>query len=1534
MRLILLFFSLIILNFYSLAQVTADFTPSATEGCSPLVVVFTNNSSGTGTLSYSWDLGNGNTSNIENPLATYGTPGVYTVILTVSNGTATDVHSVDITVFASPEASFSSSSTIGCSPYTVSFTDNSVQGDGAITDWYWDLGGGFSSTEQNPSVTYGAGIFSVSLNLTDENGCTDFFELTDYISISPTPFANFDASQLSGCNPFTANFTNTSTGTGLTYEWDLNGDGSPDSYVANPSMYYESGTYNCYLEVTEINGCTDDTSFQIVVDQVVADFDFVGDEFSCPGQQVVFTINSQGPAVTWLYGDGGSGSQNYHTYSTPGTYVVSMITYDPADPDNCIDTAQLTLIVENVEAAFVPTSPTISCLTPFEVNWDASTSVGAASYFWYFGDGFVEGSSSPSMSHTYNSPGLFTVSLVAYSEHGCKDSIAVIHHVSIQYPVIHIQIDTSQSDCARDITFSYDSTTIEGFVSWEWHFDNNSPEATSNEFNPTQFFSYNDYIHANSGLSNVTLTVTTASGCTATDSYEVYTGIPPVAAHYIFSDPEGYPNYENYFYSCPCFTGNVDDIDPCPCMINTYVACAFPDSVQFNDSSYFIWDGVYYDMDNSNDSYSWDWDFGEIGGHSTEEDPHYWYDDTVGYMDVQLVVGYNNCYDTILTDSMVFIKGPVIKPSPVATFDCDFPFDYSFSADLVSVTQISVDFGDGTIIDSVFNVDTTLNYVLNHSFDTAGDYWVVYYAVNDSTYAEDGYLYPAYDDTLIHKHNCYFEDSILVRVRNLFLSVEGTDTTICLGNNVYMDLSNSTDEYNDDLLYWFNYGDGSLTNDISSHYYSSIGGYEIMTVAQAANGCRDTVFQHVDVLRVTALFNLDEIDRCAPFIVNFSDASTTMPYGEIETWSWTFGDGTPTITGGDTISEITHEYVIGGSFTINMSVVDTNGCSGSYSRTISSWYPDAQFSTLDTTLCAGDTVIINNNSAGFSLNFSWFVNNDIEFESDTTENFIYVVDTAGNYNFALLAVAEGDSTCRDSLLIDEFLHVQDVFSNFNADITYHECNPGNVQFTFQGSSDNIGTWAWNFGDGGLSASESPVTNTYSIPGVYDVSLTVTTTFGCVDDTVFTNYITVNGAYATFSTVPDHACLGDTIAFYVESAIDVNEIIWDFGDGSGSTDLSSPVYHTYSSPGSFYTYVTYNDGSGICEPKTVALPLILIEDMVADFSTFMGPEPYCEAVSGVSFTNNSSGTAIPDSYYWDFGNGIYSSEQNPSPVDYTSPGEYVITLVLQNEVCNTQTYDTIEIFPSPSIDIIENQLICPNSGVELWGTDLNPVWSPSDGLSSTNVYNPIATPLTPTTYYLSVTDDKGCTNDTSVFVDIFVGTDPYLSATPYDSLYLGEETTLLLEDIQENASYYWGPSSYHQYLSCIDCPNPVFHPADSSSYTFYVTIIDSLGCDTIIKTIIIDVDFESDIVVPTAFTPNGDGNNDIIYLFGRGVETVYEFRIYNRWGQEVFFSDDITKGWDGFYKGKLQNIDTYVWKASVRYLNGIEESKQGAFNLIR
>ena len=207
-----------------------------------------------------------------------------------------------------------------------------------------------------------------------------------------------------------------------------------------------------------------------------------------------------------------------------------------------------------------------------------------------------------------------------------------------------------------------------------------------------------------------------------------------------------------------------------------------------------------------------------------------------------------------------------------------------------------------------------------------------------------------------------------------------------------------------------------------------------------------------------------------------------------------------------------------------------------------------------------------------------------------------------------------------------------------------------------------------------------------------------------------------------------------------------------------------------------------------------------------------------------------------------------------------------------------------------------------------------------------------TALSPGTYSCTLTNFQGCKTQLNIEVSEFPQTD-YL-ITPDTTIFEGQQIQLFF-DFQNGspASVSWQPG---EGLSCTDCLRPLAMPETSTLYTVEAT--DENGCIFTAQTqISLRRDFS--FYVPSAFTPNGDFNNDVLTVYGITGSQVVEFKIYDTWGELLFEKTDFpvndeAAGWNGEFRGKALNQNVFVWKARVRYPDGSEETRRGDVLLIR
>jgi PKD repeat protein len=314
-------------------SVSANFTANPTSGQVPLLVQFTDTSTGSITA-WDWNFGDGSAhSSVQNPSHTYSSAGTFTVTLTVTGSggaTSSKAGTITATASATVTANFTANPTSGQAPLFVQFTDQST---GPVTAWDWDFGDGSAhSSVQSPSHTYNsAGTFTVTLTVTGSGGATS--SKTGTITATappPPPIANFVANPTSGQAPLFVQFTDESTGMISAWDWNF-GDGSAHSSARNPSHTYNSaGNFTVTLTVTGSGG-TSSKSLTITVSAPPPPLsaNFTASPTSGPAPLTVqFTDLSTGNPVAWSWNFGdlfGSTAQNpSHVFLLPGTYTVTL----------------------------------------------------------------------------------------------------------------------------------------------------------------------------------------------------------------------------------------------------------------------------------------------------------------------------------------------------------------------------------------------------------------------------------------------------------------------------------------------------------------------------------------------------------------------------------------------------------------------------------------------------------------------------------------------------------------------------------------------------------------------------------------------------------------------------------------------------------------------------------------------------------------------------------------------------------------------------------------------------------------------------------------------------------------------------------------------------------------------------------------------------------------------------------------------------------------------------------------------------------
>ncbi len=290
-----------------------------------------------------------------------------------------------------------------------------------------------------------------------------------------------------------------------------------------------------------------------------------------------------------------------------------------------------------------------------------------------------------------------------------------------------------------------------------------------------------------------------------------------------------------------------------------------------------------------------------------------------------------------------------------------------------------------------------------------------------------------------------------------------------------------------------------------------------------------------------------------------------------------------------------------------------------------------------------------------------------------------------------------------------------------------------------------------------------------------------------------------------------------------------------------------------------------------------------------------------------------------------GTGVVGTQFNPAVAGIGGP--YTITYALGGP-CPAEASFNISVYAEPVLSLDIPLVICIENG------PINLLPSPSGGILtgpgiSGYQFDPATTGAGgPFNITYTYTDAGGCTAtlDASLFVY-----DYSIDAGPDTTILLGTSYSINLTE--PGATYTWTPAGS---VSCSDCANPVFTPTVTTTYS--VTSTDVYGCTATDElTIYVDTDIDYNIYVPNAFSPNGDGINDVFNILGNGIARVRILSIYDRWGNIIFRSEPAVagaNGWDGTYNGRELNIGVYVWVAEVELLDGNVVLRSGNVTLVK
>lgn len=418
--------------------------------------------------------------------------------------------------------------------------------------------------------------------------------------------------------------------------------------------------------------------------------------------------------------------------------------------------------------------------------------------------------------------------------------------------------------------------------------------------------------------------------------------------------------------------------------------------------------------------------------------------------------------------------------------------------------------------------------------------------------------------------------------------------------------------------------------------------------------------------------------------------------------------------------------------------------------------------------------------------------------------------------------------------------------------------------------------------------------------------------------------------------PTTGCAPLNVVF-VNNSTSATNYLWQFGDGNTSTQTAPS--HIYTTAGTYTCSLIASNPNGCTASSDTAFIVIVIKaDSI--FPAFTVTKVDSCGPFTINIANNSThvpGSITPGTtFVWDFGDGTSFTGANPPLHNYPGASTYTITLtMIDTTACNNpQTVTQVIDFTA---NVVTAAFACPDSvcmpalinftdqssNATTWAWTFgdggtSSTANPSHPYAGVGTYTVYLTTGNPNTCNLTDTATKVITIFPSPVADFSWFPNPPQPNTPNSFTNLSVGATQYLWDFGDGTSD--------------TTKNPVHVYDKDGTYNVCLTVTNQYGCiDTTCKPvrgIVIPL-----VDVPTGFSPNGDGKNDVVYVKGYGIDKML-FRIYNRWGEKVFESTRKQDGWNGIYKGTLQEMDVFAYTLDVTFFDGSKAFKKGNITLLK